>query len=114
MQWLLRMVAAVKKSCSKFDWKQKAGSPVLKVPPSESFSRSHPRIAAQQIYAALKLLSPQRLAIAVTEEELILAALDFPREDRIHPLELHLHPSDFEYVALVKDQFVLIHKLGKR
>src|SRR6202008_4204249 len=77
------------------------------LPPREELW-SHPRSTA------LAFDLPERLAVVIAEQELILAAPDLAREDRIHSLEPHLYASDSQHVALMKRQLVLVAELGQR
>src|ERR1700756_2766054 len=55
---------------------------------------------------------PEGLTVAISKQELIVAALDLARQDRIHVFEFHLDSGDFDDIAFFKDQFVLVDKLA--
>ena len=57
---------------------------------------------------------PEWLAVVIAEQKFILAVLDLAREDRVHTLELHLDAGDFQQVALMESQVVLVDELGQR
>src|ERR1700756_4133874 len=54
---------------------------------------------------------PEGLTVPISKQELIVAALDLARENRIHVFEFHLDSGDFDDIAFLKDQFVLVDKL---